>query len=267
MLSIKEIERYKRQLTIDGFDLRAQKRLKSSTALIAGIGGVGGTAAIYLAVAGIGRLILIHKGELELPDLNRQILMTSDHLGKPRVTKAGETIKGVNPHVEVEVYDRQITQEFLKGLLPQVDIVLDCRHNFPERRVLNDGCVLNRTPMVEVAMNGMEGYLFNIVPGMTPCLHCLYPEDPDWDPYGFPVLGAVAGTVGCISSIETIKILTGFKEPLLNELLYLDLGGMKFKRFRIRRRKECDVCGATSLQDTPVSVKRQAGGSGGYTCL
>lgn len=247
-LTSKELERYKRQMMLDGFGLEAQERLKGSTVLVAGVGGLGGTAAFYLAAAGIGRLLLIHPGNLTLSNLNRQLLMTADWIGMPRVIKARETLRNLNPGVEVRIFDEPIELERLQAVLPEVDIVLDCRHNFPERRLLNRACVEVGVPMVEAAMNGMDGYLFNVIPGITPCLHCLYPEDPDWDPYGFPVLGAVPGALGSLAATEAIKLLTGFKEPLLNRLLYFDLGGMSFKKFKICQRADCGIC--ATLQET-----------------
>lgn len=267
MLTKDEVEKYKRQLSIDGFDEAAQQRLKDSSALVAGIGGLGGAAALHLAAAGIGRLALIHEGKLEMPDLNRQTLMTSEWIGNSRVMKAKETIKNFNPNIEIDVFDEPIKLERLQAIIPDVDMIIDARHNFPERRIINRACVEAGKPMIEAAMNGMEGYLFNIIPGLSQCLHCLYPEDPEWNPYGFPVLGAVSGALGCIAAIEVIKILTGFKEPLMNTLFHFDLGSMEFKRFKTYKREECKICGHLSLQDTRVSVKTQARDLAGYISL
>ncbi|MBI5892834.1 MAG: HesA/MoeB/ThiF family protein [Deltaproteobacteria bacterium] len=265
-LKLEEMERYQRQLSIDGFDEKVQKRLKDSAALVAGIGGLGGTAALYLAAAGIGRLALIHEGRLETPDLNRQTLMTSDWVGRSRVMKAKETINKFNPNIEIDAFDEPIKPERLETIISDIDIVLDCRHNFPERRLVNTACTGAGITMIEAAMNGMEGYLFNIIPGKTACLSCLYPEDPVWDPYGFPVLGAVSGTLGCLAAMEAIKILTGLGEPLINALLHFDLGRMGFKRFKTYRREDCKICGRPSLHDTRVSAKTQANVSAESIC-
>ncbi len=245
-LSPLELEQYKRQLLIDGFEIESQSKLKASKVLVAGIGGLGGTVAIYLAAAGIGKLTFIHEGDLTHSNLNRQILMTADWVGKSRVVKAKETIENFNPNVEVEILDEAIEIERLKGLLTDVDIIIDCRHNFPERRILNRAAIETNTPMIEAAMNNLEGYLFNIIPGKTPCLECMYPEDPGWDPYGFPVLGAVSGTLGCLSAMEAIKLLTGFEEPLLNQLLYFDLGNMRFQKYETHKVEDCKLCQSIS---------------------
>lgn len=243
MLTADDRERYKRQMTLPGFGEEAQAKLKGATALVAGIGGLGGTAAFYLAAAGFGKLIFIHEGKLTLSNLNRQLLMTEEWIGKSRVEKGKRTIQNFNSGVEVEIYDEPIDEGKLVRILEGVDVVLDCRHNFPERRIINRACVRTATPMVESAMNSMEAFLFNYIPGETPCLHCLYEEDPQWDPYGFSVLGALSGSLGCMAAVEAIKIVTGFAEPLKNRMLYYDLSSMEFRKFKIRKRSACPVCG------------------------
>ncbi len=241
-LTEEERERYKRQMTLTNFGEEAQEKLRNSTVLVAGIGGLGGTAAFYMAAAGVGKMIFIHEGDLTVSNLNRQLLMTQDWIGKSRVSKGAETIRNFNPHVEVEVYDEPVEYEKLKKLLEGVDLVMDCRHNFPERRVINRACVDTGTPMVESAMNSMEATLFNVIPGETPCLHCLFEEDPQWDPYGFSVLGAHSGALGCMTAVEGVKILTGFAPPLKDRMLFFDLGKMDFRKLKIRKNPSCPVC-------------------------
>ncbi|NEP44935.1 MAG: HesA/MoeB/ThiF family protein, partial [Okeania sp. SIO2H7] len=177
-LTPKELERYSRQMMLPGFGEEAQQRLKSATAVVNGVGGLGGTVALYLAVAGVGKLILVRGGELRLDDMNRQILMTDDWVGKLRVDKAKETLSAINPDVEIEAVPEYVTAENADTLVQSADIALDCAHNFDERNLLNAACVRWRKPMVEAAMNSMEAYLTTIVPGKTPCLSCLFPEKP-----------------------------------------------------------------------------------------
>ncbi|HEY9663785.1 MAG TPA: ThiF family adenylyltransferase, partial [Allocoleopsis sp.] len=136
-----ELERYRRQMMLPNFGEAAQKRLKSTTALVTGVGGLGGTAALYLAAAGIGRLILVRGGELRLDDMNRQVLMTHDWVNQPRVFKAKETIEAFNPDVQVEAVFEYVTPENVDALVHDADIALDCAHNFAERDLLNAGCV------------------------------------------------------------------------------------------------------------------------------
>ncbi len=238
-----ELERYHRQMMLPNFGDAAQKRLKSATVLVTGVGGLGGTAALYLLVAGVGRLILVRSGDLRLDDMNRQILMTDDWVGKPRVFKAQETLKAINPDVQVEAVDEYITPENVDSLVQSADIALDCAHNFTERNLLNEACVRWRKPMVEAAMDGMEAYLTTIIPGETPCLSCLFPEKPDWDRRNFAVLGAVSGTLGCLTAIEAIKVITDFGQPLLSQLLTMDLTRLEFTKRHSHRVPECPICG------------------------
>jgi molybdopterin/thiamine biosynthesis adenylyltransferase len=241
-LTPKELERYQRQIMLPGLGEEGQQLLKSSTALVSGVGGLGGTVALYLAVAGIGKLILVRGGDLRLDDMNRQILMTDDWVGKPRVFKAKETLWRINPDVEIEAVDEYVTPENVDALVQQSDIALSCAHNFDERDLLNAACVLWNKPMVESAMNGMEAYLTTIVPGLTPCLTCLFPEKPDWDRRGFGVLGAVSGTLACLTALEAIKLITDVGQPLLGQLLTMDLGSADFAKRRPYHDPKCPVC-------------------------
>jgi molybdopterin/thiamine biosynthesis adenylyltransferase len=240
----RERERYRRQLMLGGFTAEHQQRLKQSTALVAGVGGLGGTAALYLAVAGIGRLVLAHHGNLTLSNMNRQVLMRDEAIGTSRVRQAKKTVTRINPDVEVEVHDERITRESVDRMLRGAQIALSARPNFSERRVLNQACVDSMVPMVEAAMNGMEGYLFNVIPGTASCIHCVYPEDdPSWEEMGFPVLGAVSGMLGCMMALEAIKLLTGYGKPLLSEMLLFNTLDMDFRKVKIPRNDRCEVCG------------------------
>jgi molybdopterin-synthase adenylyltransferase len=228
-----------------GFTPDHQRWLGNSTALVAGVGGLGGTAALYLAAAGIGRLVLVHAGNLTLSNMNRQILMKHSRIGKSRVGQARKTIHEMNPGVDIEIFDERITEKNAVTLLRTAQIVLSARPNFAERRVLNRACIEKGIPMVEAAMNGMEGYLFNVIPKVASCVHCVYPEDdPSWEEMGFPVLGAVSGMLGCLMAIEAIKLLTGYGKPLLSEMLVFNTLDMEFRKLRIPRDEQCEVCGA-----------------------
>ncbi len=252
-----ELERYRRQIMLPGFGEVAQQQLKSATVLVTGVGGLGGTAALYLAVAGIGKLILVRGGDLRLDDMNRQILMTDDWVGQPRVFKARETLLSINPDLQVEAIAEYVTPENVDALVASADLALDCAHNFTERDLLNAACVKARKPMIEAAMNGMEAYLTAIVPGKTPCLSCLFPEKPDWDRRGFGVLGAVSGVLACLTALEAIKLITNLGKPLLSELLTMDLGSMDFAKRRPYHDPDCPICGSVTkeLRSVRSSVK------------
>lgn len=236
------LERYRRQLGLEGFGPEGQAKLGRATVLVAGVGGLGGTVALYLAAAGVGHLILTHAGPLELPDLNRQILMSPGALGRSRVVCARESLLRFNPEVAVEVLDDRLTPATAGSLVARADVAVSCRYNFEERVLLNDACIELARPLVEAAMYGMEAYLTTILPGRTPCLRCLFPEFPAWDPLGFPVLGAVSGTLGCLAAAEALKLLVGTGTLLAGRLLYLDLATMEFRKLRVDRCPRCPVC-------------------------
>lgn len=248
MLTEQELERYKRQLMLQGFTEAHQRKLKTSTALVAGVGGLGGTAALYLVAAGIGRLVLAHYGDLTPSNMNRQVLMRHDMIGTRRVAQAKTALNEFNPDVDVAVYNERTGSDNVSRLLKGADIALSARPNFSERRVLNNACVDEGIPLVEAAMNGMEGYLFNVIAGITPCLNCVYPDDdPLWEEYGFPVLGAVSGVLGCLMAIEAIKLLTGFGKPLMSHMLVFSTLDMEFRKLHIQRDKLCAVCGDAGI--------------------
>ncbi len=243
-LTERDREMYKRQIQIPEFGDEAQLKLKNSSALVTRVGGLGGPVALYLAMAGIGKLIIAHSGKLTWSNLNRQILMRHDYVGRPRIECATELFERLHPECEVAAIAEDADDENARDWVSQVDIVCDCPPSFEERYALNRACVELRKPMVEAAMYGMEGNLTTIVPGETACLACLVPEKPVWwETYGFPVLGAVSAALGCLAAVEAIKVLTGFGENLKGQMLAYDAGAMEFLKFPVRRNPDCPVCG------------------------
>jgi molybdopterin-synthase adenylyltransferase len=236
-------ETYARQLTLPGFGTAAQRRLASSTVLIAGIGGLGGATATYLAAAGVGRLVLFHPGPLERPDLNRQTLMHPSWLGQPRIDCAADTLRRHYPDVSVVPIAEPVTAGGTTPYLMQAEVAVDARPNFPERLLLNRLCVEVGVPLVEAAMNGAEGQVSVVRPGGAACLACRCGDgDPAWEPLGFPVLGAVAGMVGCLAAVEAIKLVTGWGEPLNDQMLAFDLERMAFQRLPVTTDPGCPSC-------------------------
>jgi molybdopterin/thiamine biosynthesis adenylyltransferase len=243
-LSDRDREMFKRQIQMPGFGEEAQLKLKNSSALVTRVGGLGGPVALYLAMAGIGRLVIAHSGRLTWSNLNRQILMRYDYVGKPRIECASELFERLQPDCEVIAIGEDASDTNARDWVSQVDVVCDCPPTFEERYALNRACVDLGKPMVEAAMYGMEGNLTTIVPGETPCLTCLVPEKPDWwEPYGFPVLGAVSAALGCLAAVEAVKVLTGFGEPLKSQMLSYDANTMEFLKFPVKRWPDCPVCG------------------------
>jgi molybdopterin/thiamine biosynthesis adenylyltransferase len=234
--------RFDRQLIMPGFGAERQRRLRAATVLVAGVGGLGGAAATYQA-AGVGRLVLVHPGVLEVPDLNRQTLMHPGWLGAPRVECAARTLREHYPDVEVEAWDCGLRDARIPGFVARASVVVDARHNFAERYLLNSECVRAGKPLVVSAMNASEVYLLVTRPG-TACLRCVFAEgDPAWDPLGFSVLGAVSGVAGCLAAMEAVKVAAGYGEPSAGKLVYLDLWDMTFRSFPAARDPRCPDCG------------------------
>jgi len=242
--ALTEIERqvYEWQLWVAGFGEEGQRRLKGAAVFISRCGGVGGAVALELAAAGVGKIILAHAGNLKPSDLNRQILMTHDWLGRPRVECAAQRLRALNPRLEVVAVADNVSEANVARLVGQADVVADCAPLFEERFLMNREAVRQGKPMVECAIYELEAQITSIVPGHTPCLACLCPEPPaDWRRQ-FPVFGAVAGMVGCLGAMEVIKLLTGLGEPLLGRLLTCDLRTMSFRTVNTMRQPDCPVC-------------------------
>lgn len=241
-LSLDERNRYAWQLSVRDYGDEGQRRLKDATVLVSRIGGVGGTAAMQLAAAGIGRLILAHAGNLRVDDLNRQMLMTTDWIGKPRVESALQRLRDLNPHVEIETLAENISDSNAAGLVSRCDVVVSAAPLFTERLLMNREAVRQQKPLVDSAMYELEGRLTTIIAGRTPCLSCLYPESPPNWKREFPVISAVSSAVGSLAAMEVIKLIAGFGEPLTGRFLTFDLRDMSFRTIPIVRQRDCPVC-------------------------
>src|SRR4051794_16145775 len=178
-----------------------QRKLKATSVLVTRVGGVGGAAAYFLAAAGVGKLLLAHAGPIRLPDLNRQILMTTNGIGDLRVESAARRLRELNPNVEIETMNENVSPQNAGDLVKQVDLVLDAAPLFEERLTLNEQIVRQRKPMVDCAMYDFDLQLTTILPGQTPCLACLHPDPPTQWKREFPVFGAVAGVVGTMGAV------------------------------------------------------------------
>jgi len=243
MLTESEKLTYSWQLDVPGFGEPEQLTLRNSTALVTRVGGLGGPAALSLAAAGIGKLILAHAGNLREDDLNRQILMSRDHLGESRVNCAAQTLKRFNSSIEVEVYDENVTQNNIDKIAANADIIFSCAPLFEERFLLNDAAIRGNKKLVDCAMYSMEGQVMLILPGMTPCLQCIYPDEPTQWKRKFPVIGAMSGLVAQVGVIEGLKLLCDFDKPSLGTLIRIDASSMGIEKIKLLpRREDCCAC-------------------------
>ncbi len=241
-LSDQEREVFSWQMNVAGFGQGGQEKLKASTVLVSRCGGVGGAVAYQLAAAGVGRIILAHAGEVKPSDLNRQLLMTHDWIGKPRVECAARRLKELNPWLDVQAVAENVSDSNVARLVGAADLIVDGAPLFEERFLLNRESVKQGKPMVECAVYALEATLTVLVPGRTPCLRCLVREHPSYWTRRFPVFGASAGAVGCLAAMEAIKVLGGFGKPLLGELLTCDLRDLHFHKVRVHRDPGCPEC-------------------------
>jgi len=233
---------YSWQMSVPEFGEKGQAALKNATVLISRCGGVGGAVAYYLAAAGIGRLVLAHAGNIRPNDLNRQILMTHEGIGSARVESAARRLRELNPRLAVDAVNENISEANVERLTRNVDMVVDCAPLFEERYLLNRESMRRGIPLIECAMYELEAQITSMLAGRTPCLACLHPISPPIWKREFPVLGAVAGMVGCLGAAEAVKIIAGFGEPLYGRMLRCDLRTMNFRTVKISRDPACAVC-------------------------
>ena len=242
MLTAEDRSIYEWQLDVPGFGEEGQEKLRNTTALVSRIGGLGGPIALALAAAGIGKIILVHAGNLRKDDLNRQILMQWEGLGKPRVESAAKTLAAFNPNVEVETHNENFSETNAANLVRKVDIVFSSAPLFEERFLMNRECVLQNKTMVDCAMYSLEGHVMPIVPSQTPCLACLFPETPPHWKRRFPVFGAVSALVANIGVMEGLKLIAGFGSTSLGKMILIDANRLRVRKIKLTRRNDCLAC-------------------------
>jgi molybdopterin-synthase adenylyltransferase len=246
-----DLKRYNRQMLIRGFGEEGQKRLKGATAFIAGCGGLGSPIATYLAVAGVGTLVIADMDIVDLSNLNRQILHWDKNVGEDKVKSACEKLVQINPSINVVPFPGRIDENNVLELTKGSDIILDAMDNFETRYLLNRAALHYNIPMIHGSIWGLEGRVTTLVPGKTPCLECIFPKAPPKEV--FPVLGSTPGVVGMLQVTEAIKVLTGIGTTLENRLLVYDGEYMEFHEIKIAANPECQAC-ATKNQDAKTPL-------------
>lgn len=247
-LSNDEIRRYSRHLILPEVGLAGQKKIKGTSVLCIGAGGLGSPIAMYLAAAGIGKLGLVDFDTVDFSNLQRQIIHGTEDVGRHKGESARDTIKSINPNVEVVLHSVRLSADNAMDIIKDYDIVVDGTDNFPTRYLTNDACVLLKKPNVYGSIFRFEGQASVFAPHLGgPCYRCLYPEPPP--PGMVPscaeggVLGVLPGIIGCIQTNEILKLAMGKGTPLINRLLLFNALDMKFKELKLRRDPACPICG------------------------
>lgn len=241
-----QLLRYSRQIMLPSIGIEGQERLRDARALIIGLGGLGSPVAMYLAAAGVGTLVLVDFDKVDLTNLQRQIIHTTDRIGRPKVESARESLQALNPETRIVTIDQALEGQALAEQVAQADVVIDGSDNFATRFAVSAACYANRTPLVSGAAIRMEGQVsvFTGQPG-SPCYHCLYPSEGQLDETcsANGVLAPLVGAIGSIQAIEAIKLLTGAGDPLVGRLLLFDALQMEWRTVKLKPDPACPVCG------------------------
>lgn len=247
MLDKNDILRYSRQIILKEIGYEGQEKLLNSKVLVVGTGGLGSPALYYLAASGVGTLGIADFDLVGISNLQRQSLHFTEDLGRKKVDSAGEKLKKVNPGVKIIKYPYRIDADNIEEIVQQYDVVVDAVDNFPARYLISDCCYFKRKPLIEGAVLGFEGILMTIIPGKSPCYRCLYPMPPKDGVIptcsDSGILGAVAGVIGSLQALETIKVLLGIGQTLSGRILTFDGLSLNFREIDWKRRPTCPLCG------------------------
>ena len=242
-----QIYRYSRHIILPEVGGKGQKKLLESRVLLLGAGGLGSPAAMYLAAAGIGNLGIIDFDVVDMSNLQRQILHGVEDIGRSKAESARDTIKSINPDVNVTLYKERLSSENINRIFKDYDIIVDGCDNFPTRYLVNDACILTGKTNVHGSIFRFDGQVTVFKPKDGPCYRCLYPEPP---PAGLVpscqeagVLGVLPGIIGTLQAVEVIKLILGIGKPLIGKLLLYNALDAEFRQVRLRRDINCPVCG------------------------
>ncbi|MDM7917899.1 MAG: HesA/MoeB/ThiF family protein [Methanosarcina sp.] len=234
-----EREKYSRQILLFGEE--GQEKLKASRVFVAGAGGLGSPVSTYLAIAGVGKIILADFDTVDPTNLNRQFLHHEKDIGRSKVESAKEKLLLMNPLIEVETIKEMITESNIDFLVPECDLIIDALDNMETRHILNRLSIKRNIPLIHGAVTGYDGQVTTIIPGKTPCFYCIFPRIPKKEV--FPVLGATPGVIGSIQVSEAVKFLTGKGKLLEGRLLFWNGLSGSFSEISLAKLNNCPVCG------------------------
>ena len=245
-----QFERYARHLILDEVGEEGQARLLSSRVLVVGAGGLGAPLLLYLAAAGVGTLGVIDDDVVELSNLQRQVIHTTERVGMPKVESAAAMLASVNPDVRVIAMQARLTADSAASIIADYDLVADGSDNFTTRFLLNDACFLQGKTLASAALLRFDAQISTYKAHLGdphPCYRCLFPERPPEDLIPrceqAGILGALAGTVGCLQATEVLKELLGIGESLSGHLLIYDALATTFRKIKVKRDPACALCG------------------------
>ena len=242
-----QIERYSRHIILPEVGGSGQQKMLEARVLLLGAGGLGSPAAYYLAAAGIGNLGIVDFDQVDLSNLQRQIIHSTERIGMLKTESAKKTIQALNPDVNVTLYNEKMDSSNIMSLIKDYDYVVDGSDNFPTRYLVNDACVMKNKTLIHGSIYRFEGQVTVFKPGDGPCYRCLYPEPPP--PGMVPncqeggVLGVLAGVIGNLQVVEVLKLILGIGKPLVGKLLIYDALNAEFRNLRLRRDANCPICG------------------------
>ncbi len=241
-----QLLRYSRHILLPEVDVAGQQKLLAARVLVIGLGGLGSPAAIYLASSGVGHLVIVDNDKVDLTNLQRQIVHTTQSVGTAKTESALQTLRALNPEIEVTTIGSRLDYDALRAEVKRADVVVDATDNFATRYAINRACVAERTPLVSGAVVRFDGQVSVFHPAHvdSPCYACLFKEvdEPDEPCSQMGVLAPVAGIVGCIQATETLKLLLDIGETLEGKLLLLDARTMEWRTMRLQRDPACPVC-------------------------
>jgi molybdopterin/thiamine biosynthesis adenylyltransferase len=243
-----QLLRYSRHILLDEIGIEGQEKLLAAHALIIGAGGLGSPAAFYLASAGIGKITLVDNDIVDLTNLQRQILHTTERVGQPKAQSGKQTLARINPEIEVAALAERVEGERLDELVRQATVVLDCTDNFATRHAVNRGCVAHKVPLVSGAAIRFDGQIsvFDARRPDSPCYACLFPPDQEFEEDLCSTMGVFAplvGIIGTMQAAEALKLAADIGESLAGRLLLLEARGMEWTSIRVARNTACGVCG------------------------
>jgi molybdopterin/thiamine biosynthesis adenylyltransferase/rhodanese-related sulfurtransferase len=245
-LSKEQRERYSRHLLVPEIGIEGQEKLLNAKVLLLGAGGLGSPTALYLAAAGVGTLGIVDDDEVDLSNLQRQVIHTTDRIGTPKVDSAEISVKAINPDVEVVKYQTRLDASNIMEIIDGYDVIVDGVDNFPTRYLLNDATVRLGIPVVSASILGFDGQLSVFKPHDGPCYRCLYPVPPPAELApscgANGVLGVLPGTMGLLQATEVVKLVVGAGEPLVGRLLLYEALGATFTELKVRRDPDCPIC-------------------------